>query len=361
MEWLKRGPKARGTKAKARKDAIYSMINREKLQKDKGFEFAIETRRLGGVILEADNLNKSFNDKKLLDGFSYTFKKGERLGIFGGNGTGKTTFLNLLTETLEPDSGSIKKGINTHIAYYNQDPPMLYSDTKVIDYMKEAAEVIHLPDGTTLSAVKFLERFGFTSKHLYSPLNQLSGGEKRRVYLVRLLLENPNFLILDEPTNDLDIQTMSILEDFLENYAGCLIVVSHDRYFMDRTIDHMLIFSGNGDICGFAGNSTDYLAFKKEQEQEAAKEEKIERKNIVEKPKTPTVKKKRSFKENQEFQNIENEIAELENEKCELEAFFSSGECDPQKIKDANLRYENLCTTLENKYSRWEELAAMEE
>ncbi|MBQ1998484.1 MAG: ABC-F family ATP-binding cassette domain-containing protein, partial [Spirochaetales bacterium] len=252
MEWLKRGPKARGTKAKARKDAIYSMINREKLQKDKGFEFAIETRRLGGVILEADNLNKSFNDKKLLDGFSYTFKKGERLGIFGGNGTGKTTFLNLLTQTLEPDSGSIKKGINTHIAYYNQDPPMLYSDTKVIDYMKEAAEVIHLPDGTTLSAVKFLERFGFTSKHLYSPLNQLSGGEKRRVYLVRLLLENPNFLILDEPTNDLDIQTMSILEDFLENYAGCLIVVSHDRYFMDRTIDHMLIFSGNGDICGFA-------------------------------------------------------------------------------------------------------------
>lgn len=361
MEWLKRGPQARGTKAKARKDAIYAMINREKLQKDKGFEFTIEGRRLGGVILEVDDLNKSFNDTKLLNNFSYTFKKGERLGIFGGNGTGKTTFLNLLTETLTPDSGTIKKGINTHIAYYNQDPPMLYSDTKVIDYMKEAAEVIHLPDGTTLSAVKFLERFGFTSKHLYSPLNQLSGGEKRRVYLVRLLLENPNFLILDEPTNDLDIQTMSILEDFLENYSGCLIVVSHDRYFMDRTIDHMLIFSGNGDICGFAGNSTDYLAFKKNQEQESAKEEKTERKNVVEKTKSAPAKKKRSFKENQEFQSIENEIAELENEKCELEAFFSSGECDPQKIKDANLRYESLCAILENKYSRWEELAAMED
>ncbi|MBQ2124376.1 MAG: ABC transporter ATP-binding protein, partial [Spirochaetales bacterium] len=161
--------------------------------------------------------------------------------------------------------------------------------------------------------------------------------------------------------NDLDIQTMSILEDFLENYSGCLVVVSHDRYFMDRTIDHMLIFSGNGDVCGFAGNSTDYLAFKKEQEQEAQKEEKTERKNVVEKIKTAPTKKKRSFKENQEFKNIEDEIAELENEKNELETFFSSGESDPQKIKDANLRYEALCVTLENKYARWEELAAMEE
>lgn len=361
MEWLKRGPKARGTKAKARKDAIYAMINREKLQKDKGFEFAIEGRRLGGVILEADNLCKSFNDKKLLNDFSYTFKKGERLGIFGENGTGKTTFLNIITQTLKPDSGTINKGINTHIAYYNQDPPMLYSDTKVIDYMKEAAEVIHLPDGTTLSAVKFLERFGFTSKHLYSSLNKLSGGEKRRVYLVRLLLENPNFLILDEPTNDLDIQTMSILEDFLDNYAGCLIVVSHDRYFMDRTIDHMLIFDGNGDISGFAGNSSDYIAFKQEQDEKSVKIEKSERKIVEEKPKSPPTKKRRSFKENQEFQNIENEITDLENEKNELETFFGSGESDPHKIKNANMRYEELCAALEKKYQRWEELAAMED
>lgn len=361
MEWLKRGPKARGTKAKARKDAIYALINREKLQKDKGFEFTIEGRRLGGVILEADNLSKSFGSTKLVDTFSYTFKKGERLGIFGGNGIGKTTFLNLLTQMIQPDSGTIKKGINTHIAYYNQDPPMLYSDTKVIDYMKDTAEVIHLPDGTDLSAVKFLERFGFTSKHLYAPLNQLSGGEKRRVYLVRLLLENPNFLILDEPTNDLDIQTMSILEDFLDNYAGCLIVVSHDRYFMDRTIDHMLIFAGNGNICGFAGNSSDYLAFKQEHEQKPAKDEKKERKPIAEKPKSAAAKKRRSFKENQEFKHIEDEIADLENEKNELESFFGSGESDPQKIKNANLRYEELCAALGKKYSRWEELAVMED
>lgn len=361
MEWLKRGPKARGTKAKARKDAIYAMINREKLQKDKGFEFAIEGRRLGGVILEVDNLCKSFNGTKLLDNFSYTFKKGERLGIFGENGTGKTTFLNMISQTLKPDSGTIKKGINTHIAYYNQDPPMLYSDTKVIDYMKEAAEVIHLPDGTTLSAVKFLERFGFTSKHLYSSLNKLSGGEKRRVYLVRLLLENPNFLILDEPTNDLDIQTMSVLEDFLDNYAGCLIVVSHDRYFMDRTIDHMLIFSGNAEICGFAGNSSDYIAFKQEQEEKPVKNERSERKNTAEKPKSAPVKKRRSFKENREFQDIENEIADLEDEKNELEAFFSSGESDQEKIKNANKRYEEVCIALEKKYLRWEELAARED
>lgn len=359
MEWLKRGPKARGTKAKARKDSILKMMQRDRPEEEKRFQFEVADQRLGGVILEAKNVSKSYGGKKLLESFSHVFQKGERLGIFGDNGTGKTTFLDLLTQTVLPDQGRIEKGINTHFAYYQQNPQLLYSDEKVIDYIKKAGEWIRLPDGTQLSAVKFLERFGFTSKDLYSPLKSLSGGEKRRVYLVKLLIVNPNFLLLDEPTNDLDVQTMAVLEDFLDSYGGCLVVVSHDRCFMDRTVDHLLIFHGEGKVTEFPGTCSEYLEHQKKWKKEEGK--RTER--TKGKKDSEAIKKekcKRTYKENREWETIEIEIEQLETEKKNWEEFFSSGVSDSLKIKEANLRYEELLKTLNEKYERWEHLASFD-
>ena len=383
-EWLLRGPQARGTKARARVDAIHRMINREKFAADKGFTFEVAGRRLGGTILELEKVSKDWprpdgSTKTILKDFSYIFRKGERLGIFGGNGTGKSTLLNLLTGSLEPDSGTIKTGVNTVFGYYQQNPQMEMAKEgchvpTVLEYIQEAAEVITLNNGKTLSATRLLEQFGFEGRIQYSAVTNLSGGEMKRLYLVRLLMGNPNFLVLDEPTNDFDIFTLSILESFLEGYGGCLVVVSHDRCFMDKTVDTMLILDGTGMVSGFVGTCSEYLDFLKQEEKKnlpkevpskeapsskapSSKEDTADTKA----PASATTVRRRTYKEQQEYQTLEEQIMEDEERKEELESLLSGGETDFSKLGALTEEYNLLSSRLEAAYLRWEELAELKE
>lgn len=395
-EWLLRGPQARGTKARARVDAIHRMINREKFAADKGFTFEVAGRRLGGTILELENVSKDWpkpngSSQNILKDFSYSFRKGERLGIFGGNGTGKSTLLNLLTGSLEPDSGTIKTGVNTVFGYYQQNPQLEMAKEgchvpTVLEYIQEAAEVITLNNGKTLSATRLLEQFGFEGRIQYSAVTNLSGGEMKRLYLVRLLMGNPNFLVLDEPTNDFDIFTLSILESFLEGYSGCLVVVSHDRCFMDKTVDTLLILDGSGMVSGFVGTCSEYLDFLKQEEKKQssvenpskakstseaqalgdakssteAQSSKKEASGAKPSASTTTVRR-RTYKEQQEYQALEEQIMELEERKDELEALLSGGETDFSKLGELTEEYNALTAKLEAAYLRWEELAELKD
>ena len=373
-EWLLRGPQGRGTKAKARIDSIHRMMNREKLAEDKGFEFEVTGRRLGGKILEANDVTKSYpvnsgeteSTRTVISGFSYIFKKGEKIGVFGDNGSGKTTLLNLLTGAIKPDSGTVVRGDNTAIAYYRQNPAIEETDLTVLEYIKETAEIITLANGRELSASQLLEKFGFTGKIQHSPVSTLSGGELKRVYLVRLLMSNPNFIVLDEPTNDFDIYTMSVLENFLTGYKGCLLVVSHDRYFMDRVADTLFILGNDGSVSGFVGSCTEYIAIREEERREAeerareaaAKDTAKQTANATsegakEKP------KKRTFKEQKEYEGIEAEIETLETRKTELERLLSGGETDHAKLRAIGDEFNAASATLEEKYARWEYLASL--
>lgn len=375
-QWLLRGPQARGTKARARMDAIHRMINREKFAADKGFTFEVAGRRLGGKILEADNVTKSWQDssgntKTVIKDFSYIFKKGERLGVFGNNGSGKTTLLNILTGTLPPDEGTVIRGENTVFGYYRQNPELSFvkegvTPPTVLEYIRESAEVITLNNGKTLSATRLLEQFGFEGRILYSPVTDLSGGELKRLYLVRLLMSNPNFLVLDEPTNDFDIFTLSILESFLETYPGCLLVVSHDRCFMDKVADTLLILEGEGAISGYVGTCSEYIEYLKtlEKSQESQKPKKTscvaphDSDKEQRKPKeTETKQRRRTFKEQQEFNNLENLITELEEQKNSLEQLLSGGETDFSKLGNMSKEYDEVSRLLDEKYARWEFLA----
>lgn len=394
-EWLLRGPQARGTKARARVDAIHRMINREKFAADKGFTFEVAGRRLGGTILELENVSKNWprpdgSKQNILKDFSYIFRKGERLGIFGGNGTGKSTLLNILTGSLEPDSGTIKTGVNTVFGYYQQNPQMEMAKEgchvpTVLEYIQEAAEVITLNNGKTLSATRLLEQFGFEGRIQYSAVTNLSGGEMKRLYLVRLLMGNPNFLVLDEPTNDFDIFTLSILESFLEGYGGCLVVVSHDRCFMDKTVDTMLILDGSGMVSGFVGTCSEYLDFLKQEEKKqlskeaSSKESPAKAKSTSEvqasteaqaskedtstakAPASATTVRRRTYKEQQEYQSLEEQIMEAEERKEELEALLSGGETDFSKLGNLTEEYNALTAKLEASYLRWEELAELKD
>lgn len=379
-QWLLRGPQARGTKARARVDAIHRMINREKFAADKGFTFEVAGRRLGGKILEADNVTKSWQDssgntKTVIKDFSYIFKKGERLGIFGNNGSGKTTLLNILTGTLPPDEGTVIRGENTVFGYYKQNPELSFvkegvTPPTVLEYIRESAEVITLNNGKTLSATRLLEQFGFEGRILYSPVTDLSGGELKRLYLVRLLMSNPNFLVLDEPTNDFDIFTLSILESFLETYPGCLLVVSHDRCFMDKVADTLLILEGEGAISGYVGTCSEYIEYLKtlEKSQESQKPKKTfcvaphDSDKEQRKPKeTETKQRRRTFKEQQEFNNLENLITELEEQKNSLEQLLSGGETDFSKLGNMSKEYDEVSRLLDEKYARWEFLADLKD
>ncbi len=379
-QWLLRGPQARGTKARARVDAIHRMINREKFAVDRGFTFEVAGRRLGGKILEADNVTKSWQDssgntKTVIKDFSYIFKKGERLGIFGNNGSGKTTLLNILTGTLPPDEGTVIRGENTVFGYYKQNPEMSFvkegvTPPTVLEYIRESAEVITLNNGKTLSATRLLEQFGFEGRILYSPVTDLSGGELKRLYLVRLLMSNPNFLVLDEPTNDFDIFTLSILESFLETYPGCLLVVSHDRCFMDKVADTLLILEGEGAISGYVGTCSEYIEYLKntEKSQESQKPKKPscvaphDSDKEQRKPKeTETKQRRRTFKEQQEFNNLENLITELEEQKNSLEQLLSGGETDFSKLGNISKEYDEVSRLLDEKYARWEFLADLKD
>lgn len=379
-QWLLRGPQARGTKARARVDAIHRMINREKFAVDRGFTFEVAGRRLGGKILEADNVTKSWQDssgntKTVIKDFSYIFKKGERLGIFGNNGSGKTTLLNILTGTLPPDEGTVIRGENTVFGYYKQNPELSLvkegvTPPTVLEYIQESAEVITLNNGKTLSATRLLEQFGFEGRILYSPVTDLSGGELKRLYLVRLLMSNPNFLVLDEPTNDFDIFTLSILESFLETYPGCLLVVSHDRCFMDKVADTLLILEGEGAISGYVGTCSEYIEYLKntEKSQESQKPKKPscvaphDSDKEQRKPKeTETKQRRRTFKEQQEFNNLENLITELEEQKNSLEQLLSGGETDFSKLGNISKEYDEVSRLLDEKYARWEFLADLKD
>lgn len=362
-DWLKRGPCARGTKAKARIQHDMALINREKFREDKGFTFEVEGRRLGGKILELHNISKGFNGHQVLKEFSYTFSKNQKIGIFGDNGSGKSTFLNIITGTIPSDTGTVVTGENTAIAYYMQNPIFPDTTLTVLEYVKEAAEIMHMNDGTTLSAPQFLEQFGFEGKIQHSPVSTLSGGEKKRLFLVRLLLSNPNFLILDEPTNDFDIFTMNILEQFLSSFKGCLLVVSHDRYFMDKVCDTLFIIEDDGSISGYVGKCSEYIAYR---EMKRAEEEKLQRETSEKERKkeqearqnqNPTPSKKLSFKEQKEFEGLEERIMELEDRQKELEGLMASS--DFETSSKAGQEYSQNQAELEKAYSRWEELASV--
>jgi len=277
-DWLLRGPCARGTKIKARIQRDMQLINREKFQSEKGFSFEVQGQRLGGKVLELKGISKNYpkgyenqnqnatETTPVFKNFSYTFTKGQKIGIFGENGSGKSTLLNIITGKIQPDSGTIDVGINTKFAYYTQNPEFPDTTLTVLEYVKETAEHIQRTDGKELSASKFLEEYGFEGKIQHSPVSTLSGGERKRLFLVRLLLQNPNFLILDEPTNDFDIFTMNILEQFLMQYQGCLLLVSHDRYFMDKCAQSYFILEPDGSVSGFVGTCSDYLELLAEKE-----------------------------------------------------------------------------------------------
>ena len=373
-DWLMRGPCARGTKAKARIQHDEELIAHEKFQEDKGFTFEVKGRRLGGKVLELHSISKNYpkgyanaeskDTTPVLRNFSYVFTKGQKIGIFGGNGTGKSTLLNLITGKIQPDSGTIVVGENTAFAYYEQNPEFKNTDLTVLEYVKETAEMITTNDGRTMSASIFLNEFGFEGKIQYSPVSTLSGGEKKRLYLVRLLMTNPNFIILDEPTNDFDIFTMNILEQFLVGFQGCLLIVSHDRYFMDKVADSLFILEDDGNISGYVGKCSEYIEYRKMKEQEkvlaakaAAKKEAAPQpvKSSTE-PQASSKPKKLSFKEQKEFEQLESDIEKMEERKAELEGLMS-GAGDYSKIGDYNKEYQEISSELEKKYARWEELA----
>lgn len=374
-EWLLRGPCARGTKIKARIQRDEQLINREKFQADKGFTFEVKGKRLGGKVLELHKICKNFekagkeNEKSVpvINNFSYVFTKGQKIGIFGDNGSGKSTLLNLITGNLLPDSGTVDIGLNTKFGYYTQNPVFTDTNLTVLEYIKETAEHMTLNNGTKeVSAAKFLEEFGFEGKIQYSPVSTLSGGERKRLYLVRLLLENPNFLILDEPTNDFDIFTMNILEQFLINYEGCLLLVSHDRYFMDKTVDSLFVMEEDGSISGFVGKCSEYIEYREElikenkqkknqTEQKPKKDDETEEKKQGQTSNEKPKKQKLTFNEKKEFDLLNEEIPVLEKEQKSLEEKMSSS--DFAQIQKATERYQEISKLLDEKYERWEILA----
>ncbi|MBP5402570.1 MAG: ABC-F family ATP-binding cassette domain-containing protein [Treponema sp.] len=368
-DWLLRGPCARGTKAKARIQHDMELINREKFQEDKGFTFEVKGQRLGKKVLELHSISKNFpkgyaganagETTPVIKNFSYKFTAGQKIGIFGNNGTGKSTLLNIITGDLSPDTGSVVVGENTHFAYYQQNPVFKNTNLTVLEYIQEAAENVTMNNGKTYSAARFLEEFGFEGKIQYSPVSTLSGGERKRLFLVRLLISNPNFLILDEPTNDFDIFTMNILEQFLTSFKGCLLIVSHDRYFMDKVADTMFILEDDGSVSGFVGKCSEYLDYLEEKAKAKEKEKSL---SNVQKPESvpsssiaDSKPKKLSFKEQREFEQLEKDIETLESRKSELENLMSGP--DYSKLAEYTKEYQTVSEELEQKYLRWEELA----
>ena len=358
LEWIRRQPKARGTKQKARIENFQDVkqVAGQRIAVDE-LDIPVKMERLGTKILELHKVSKRFPDRVILDGFTYNFQRKERLGIVGNNGTGKSTFLNIIQELMEPDAGKVVKGDTVVFGYYNQNLIEVDESKKVIDVIRDIAEFIPLEKGRQLSAAQFLEKFLFDRSMHYNFVHKLSGGEKRRLKLMTVLMANPNFLILDEPTNDLDIFVMSVLEDYLRNFEGCLIVVSHDRYFMDKMVDHLFVFEGEGKIKDIIGN---YTVFRKELIQDQRKEkQEVKSNEIIQDINTakPIEKKKLSFKEKQEYEQLEKDIKLLEQEKASLTAQLSDSNLSGEKMQDLGLRLGEVVNQLEQKSDRWLELA----
>ena len=361
LEWMRRMPSARGTKAKARKDAFAEVKEKAMRRLDEvAPELSVQSSRLGGKILEVYNLSKSYEGEKLIDDFSYIFKKGEKVGIVGRNGIGKSTLLNLLTGALKPDSGRIIVGDTVKFGYYTQGGLPAHEDRRVIDIIKEVAEVVRMQDGREISASQFLNYFQFEPTTQYNYFSNLSGGERRRLYLIRTLMANPNFLILDEPTNDLDVYTLMLLEDFLKHYQGCVLIVSHDRSFLDHIADHLFVFEGEGKIKDWYGTYEEYRQKQAEELKQAQlqgrkeKEEKrVESKIEARKESKP----KATFKQKKEYEEINVRIPVLEEEKKQLEAVLSGQETDPEKINQASARMAEVLAELSALEDRWLELS----
>ncbi|MCB0698055.1 MAG: ABC-F family ATP-binding cassette domain-containing protein, partial [Chitinophagaceae bacterium] len=362
LEWMRRQPKARSTKARSRIDNFYDVESRAKQKvEDKQVELQMKMNRLGGKVVEMKKVYKSYGDKVLMKGFDYTFKKGERIGIIGKNGAGKSTFLQIVQQLELQDSGKVNIGETVVFGNFSQQGLEIKEDMRVIEYVKGIAESFPLAKGGTLSAAQFLELFLFSPDQQYTYLSKLSGGEKKRLQILTVLFRNPNFLILDEPTNDLDLPTLSVLENFLENYQGCLVIVSHDRYFMDRLVDHMFVFEGDGVIRDFPGNYTQYRIWQKEQERlelEAKKQEAqgSAQAKAEQTPEKQKEKKKLSYKEQREFEQIEKDLPLLEKEKTELAEKMSSN-LPYEELEKVNQRMIELTNELEAKELRWLELS----
>jgi ATP-binding cassette subfamily F protein uup len=361
LDWIRRQPKARGTKAKYRVDAFHELKEVASYQRtEKEIQFAAAQSRLGSKIIEIQNLNKSYGDLCLLKDFSYIFSRGEKVGIVGNNGVGKSTFLNLITSQISPDSGTIETGETVVYGYYRQEEQVFDETKRVIDVVTDIAEVVSLSDGTRIGVSQFLNHFMFPFETQYNIVGKLSVGEKRRLYLCTVLMRNPNFLILDEPTNHLDILTLNILEEYLANFGGCLIVVSHDRFFMDKVVDHLFVFKGNGLIKDFPGNYSDYREYNLYQEKlEAEKkaQQTVAEPKSVQSEKPANTKRKASYKEQREYEQLSSEIENLENEKAELEGILNSGISDHAKLMEVSNRIAEILTLVDTKTERWLELS----
>jgi ATP-binding cassette subfamily F protein uup len=357
LEWIRRMPKARGTKAKSRVGA-FDGIQEKATQKIESQEIQIDIKgaRLGSKILEINYINKSFGDIKIVEDFHYKFKKNERVGIVGKNGTGKTTFLKLITKQMRPDSGTVVVGGTVKFGYYTQDGIQLLQDKRVIDVVTDVAEYIPLAKGQKMSASQLLERFMFSKPQQQVFASQLSGGERRRLYLLTVLMENPNFLILDEPTNDLDIMTLNVLEDFLLHFPGCVVIVSHDRYFMDKLVDHLFVFEGNGKVKDYNGNYTEYRNLKKSQPAEKTKNDLVV-KEKKQKERSDKDRQKLSYLERKEFNRLEKEIEKHESRKAEILEKFNDPNLPGDEIQKLSVELGELNKELEDKEMRWLELS----
>jgi ATP-binding cassette subfamily F protein uup len=353
LDWMRRQPKARTTKAKSRMDAFYDLKERaaSKTEEDE-LKLEIHIQRLGGKIVEFHHVHKSYGHQKLLRDFTYKFKSRERVGIVGRNGSGKSTLLRLMTGREKPDSGKIVMGDTVQFGYYSQEGIQLKEDKRVIEAVREIADFIPLIKGKTISASQLLERFLFPQSSHYTYVSKLSGGEKRRLFLLTILMKNPNFLILDEPTNDLDIITLNVLEDFLLDFPGCLAVVSHDRHFMNKLVDHLLVLEGDGMVKDFPGNYHEYIAWKESETPKVTVEKKEE--TPRQKPKE---KRRLSYLEKREFESLEKEIRQLEQRKIELTEAMSAGDADFAAIQKFSSELSDVMKQLESKSDRWLELS----
>ncbi|KIC93069.1 ABC-F family ATP-binding cassette domain-containing protein [Flavihumibacter solisilvae] len=362
LEWMRKQPKARTTKSKSRIDNFYEVEAKAKQRlEEQQLQLQMKMSRLGGKVIELKKLNKQYEEKIILRGFDYTFKKGERIGVIGKNGVGKSTFLNMLQGIEMPDSGKVNIGETIVFGYYSQQGLQWKEDMRVIEYVKQFAESFPLAGGGSLSAAQFLQLFLFSPDQQYSYISKLSGGEKKRLLLLTMLFRNPNFLILDEPTNDLDLPTLSVLENFLSEYQGCLLIVSHDRYFMDRLVDHLFVFEGNGFVRDFPGNYSQYRTWQKDQEAideiKPAVEVQVRESEIRTTDNAP--KKKMSFKEKREFEGLETDIAALEKEKTELNNELAAGQLDYARLQLVSERIGRVSEELELKEMRWLELSEL--
>lgn len=351
LDWMRRQPKARTTKSKSRIDDFFEIKERaHKRRKDHVVQLEINMERLGSKIVELHKVSKAFDDNIMLDKFEYMFQKGERIGIIGKNGTGKSTFLNLITNTLKPDSGKIVIGETVKFGYYTQNGIPIKPNQKVIDVVREFGDYIPLKKGRQISAQQLLERFLFDRKKQYDFVEKLSGGERKRLYLCTVLIQNPNFLILDEPTNDLDIVTLNVLENFLLDFPGCIIVVTHDRYFMDKIVDHLFVFRGQGVIDDFPGNYSDFRAYEDSIPKEST-EKKTEKKQWKKDSNSQL-----SYNEQKELKNIESKLKTLEFDKKELETKFNDETLSTEKINELSAELQQIIDTIEKKEFRWLEL-----